>query len=76
MSKTIKISGGRLVTVISSDSAKTAISKNDAEMDVRAREAVKSAINRAKICKKPIAKYDKMSKRAYIETVDGEKIYV
>ncbi len=76
MSKTIKVNGNRSVTVVSANNSGSVISKNDAEMDVRAREAVKSAINRAKTCKKPIAKYDKLSKRAYIETADGEKIYV
>lgn len=37
----------------------------DNEMDERAVEAVKAAINKAKICKKPIASYDKEKKRAY-----------
>ena len=76
MSKTIKLSGNRTITIISSDSSEMAISKNDAEMDIRAKEAVKSAVSRAKTCRKPIAKYDRISQRAYIETADGEKIYV
>ena len=45
-------------------------------MDARAKEAVKSAINRAKTCKKPIARYDRVNRKAYIETANGEKIYV
>lgn len=76
MSKIIKMKGNRLITVVSPDSVNEAISENDAEMDKRATEAVKSAINRAEICKKPVARYDRESKKAYIETADGEKIYV
>lgn len=76
MSRTIKLNGNRSVTIVSAESSKTAITPNDAEMDIRAKEAVKSAINRAKTCKKPIARYDRESRRAYIETANGEKIYV
>lgn len=52
------------------------ISESDAEMDDRATAAVRSAIDKAKICKKPIAKYDMVTKRAYVEYADGEKEYV
>ncbi len=76
MSRTIKLNGNRSVTIVSAESSKTAITPNDAEMDIRAKEAVKSAINRAKTCKKPIARYDRESRKAYIETANGEKIYV
>lgn len=76
MNKTVKLSNGSLVKVIISDNPADGISESDAEMDRRAREAVNAAINKAVICKKPIAKYDKTSKRAYIETPDGERKYV
>lgn len=76
MSRTVKLNDNRSVTIVTSESTDTVISKNDAEMDARAKEAVKSAINRAKTCKKPIARYDKINRKAYIETADGEKIYV
>lgn len=39
-------------------------------------KAVKAAINNAKICKKPIAGYDKEKKRAYVEYANGERKYV
>ena len=52
------------------------LSNQDEEMDKRASHAVKSAIERAIICKKPIAKYDEASKRTYIEYANGEKKYV
>ena len=39
-------------------------------------KAVKAAINNAKICKKPIAGYDKEKKRAYVEFANGERKYV
>ncbi len=76
MSKTIKIVGNRTVTVISSDSSSECISENDKEMDARAVAAVKFAIKRARICKKPIAKYDAEMKKAYIITENGKKTYV
>ena len=52
------------------------ISTNDAEMDKRAVAAVRSAINRAKICKKPVARYDIVTKRAFLEFADGSIQYV
>ena len=76
MIRTIKLNGNRSVTVVSADSSHSVISNADAEMDASAKEAVKSAINRARTCKKPIARYDKVSRRAYIETSDGKKTYV
>ena len=48
---------------------------SDIEMDERAVEAVKAAINKANICKKPIAGYDKEKKRAYVEYANGERKY-
>ncbi len=44
-------------------------------MDRRAVEAVKAVINKAKICKKPIAGYDKEKKAAYIEYANGDRKY-
>ena len=41
-------------------------------MDARAVEAVKAAINKARVCKKPIAGYDKENKKAYIEYANGQ----
>lgn len=40
-------------------------------MDIRANAAVKAALNKAKICGKPIARYDIVTHRAYIEYADG-----
>lgn len=45
-------------------------------MDARARQAVKVAIEKAKFCKKPVARYDIETKRAYIEYADGTRKYV
>lgn len=44
-------------------------------MDRREVEAVKAAINKAKICKKTIAGYDKEKKAAYIEYANGDRKY-
>ena len=61
---TVSTKSGRIIKVVS-----------DTEMDERAVEAVKAAINKAKICKKPIAGYDKEKKRAYVEYANGERKY-
>jgi len=38
-------------------------------------QAVKAAINKARVCKKPIAGYDKENKKAYIEYANGDIKY-
>lgn len=64
------------IKVVISSSQKRFISSNDAEMDKRAVHAVKSAVKKAEVCKKPIAKYDVSAKRAYVEYANGERRYV
>lgn len=76
MSKTIKINGSHTVRVVPAHEARKVISKNDVEMDRRAREAVRSAIAKAEFCEKPIAKYDKINKQVYIENGHGVRTYV
>ena len=49
------------------------ISEQDAEMDKRAREAVSIAKRQAKVCNKPIAMYDKETKKPYLVTASGRK---
>lgn len=76
MNKTVLLSTNRLVTVVSPENVNAVLSETDIEMDYRAREAVKAAINKAEICKKPIAKYDVVNRKAYLQTADSKKIYV
>ena len=79
MSDVVKKIGNMTVKVVSgNDSSLRAkmISNNDIEMDRRAVAAVQSAIDRAKICKKPIARYDVATKRAFVEYADGSIQYV
>ncbi|MBE7064864.1 MAG: hypothetical protein E7384_03505 [Ruminococcaceae bacterium] len=76
MNKTIKLTDNRSITVVSADNTSEMFSKNEEEMDTRAKEAVKSAIHKAKTCRKPIARYDRVKQKAYIETEDGKKTYV
>ena len=76
MNKTVLLSNNRLVTVVSPENVNAVLSETDIEMDYRAREAVKAAINRAEIYKKPIAKYDSANKKAYLQTADSKKIYI
>lgn len=76
MNKTVLLSDKRSVTVVSPENVNAILSETDIEMDYRAREAVKAAINRAEICKKPIAKYDSVNRKAYLQNTDSKKIYV
>ena len=72
---TVSTKSGRIIKVISREKEKNTLTLLDNEMDERAVEAVKAAINKAKICKKPIASYDKEKKRAYVEYANGERKY-
>lgn len=79
MSDVVKKVGNMTVKVVSdNDSVVRAkiISNNDIEMDRRAAAAVQSAIDKAKICKKPIARYDVATKRVFVEYADGSIQYV
>lgn len=77
---TIKVKIGKkhnaIVKIIPSEEQEKIISKQDAEMDARATQAVKAAVTKAQFCKKPIAKYDEVEKKAYIEYADGARKYV
>lgn len=46
---------------------KKVLSANDIEMDRRAESAVKAAIKKARICNKPVARYDSSAKTAVLE---------
>lgn len=67
---------GYTIKVVPPSKHKSTLSKNDIEMDLRAVSAVRAALNKAKICKKPIAGYDVSAKKAYIEYADGVRKYV
>ncbi|MDO4485937.1 MAG: hypothetical protein Q4C46_04995 [Bacillota bacterium] len=66
----------RSIKIIHSSNKEKGISKNDAEMDARAVQAVKAAISKAEFCKKPIAKFDVETKTAYVEYPDGRRVNV
>ncbi len=51
------------------------LTESDKEMDRRAQAAVKAAIERAKIMKKPIARYDVEKKQVYLEYPNGDRDY-
>ena len=72
---TVSTKNGRVIKVISRQEEKEILSVSDSEMDRRAVEAVKAAINKARICKKQIAGYDKEKKAAYIEYANGDRKY-
>lgn len=64
------------IKIVMPAEVETVLTPNEIEMDIRAREAVKAAILKAEICKKPVAKYDMESRRAYLQYPDGRKVYV
>ena len=70
--KAIKINGYKVQYVSASERDKY-LTDSDREMDLRATAAVEAAIQKAKICKKPIARYDVETKEAYLEYPDGTK---
>lgn len=76
MNKAVLLKDGRSIKVISAENVGAELTEAEIEMDYRAREAVKAAINKAKACKKPIAKYDSVYRKAYLQTADGEKIFI
>ncbi len=72
---TVSTKSGKVIKVVSHEEEQHFLTVSDNEMDTRAVEAVKAAINKAKICKKPIAGYDKERKAAYLEYANGERKY-
>ena len=72
---TVSTKSGKVIKVVSREEEKNTLTVSDSEMDARAVEAVKAAINKAKICKKPVAGYDKEKKAAYVEYANGERKY-
>ena len=49
------------------------ISDRDSEMDIRARKAVEKAVEKIRIFGKPIARYDRETRTAYLEYADGRR---
>ena len=54
-----------------SDSNELNVSSEDKAMDKRVTAAVRSAINKANVCNKPVAKYNIRTKKAYVEQTNG-----
>ncbi|MCC8097437.1 MAG: hypothetical protein LIO44_02525 [Eubacterium sp.] len=67
--------GSENINIIEADEQDQYLSESDKEMDARARQAVKAAIEKAEFCKKPVARYDTVTHRSYIEYPNGEKRY-
>ena len=68
--------GEYTVKVVEPEERDQYLTDSDKEMDLRANAAVEAAINKAKICKKPIGRYDAEKKAAYLEYPDGRREYV
>ena len=66
-----------VIHIVTSDCKDTDdLSSEDQDMDKRVNAAINAAIQKAKVCNKPIAKYDCRKKKAYIQTPDGVKKYI
>lgn len=70
MAKVVNLNG-MTIRVIDAQEKDAFLTQDDKDMDIRATAAVKAALNKAKICGKPIARYDIITRRAYIENADG-----
>ena len=75
MDKVVNLNG-MTIKVIDAQEKDAFLTQDDKDMDIRATAAVRAALNKAKICGKPIARYDTVTHKAYIENADGSKIYV
>ena len=75
MAKVVNLNG-MTIKVINAQEKDAFLTQDDKDMDIRATVAVRAALNKAKICGKPIARYDMLTKRAYIENADGTIKYV
>ena len=64
------------IKIVSANRRNQELSSQDSEMYNRAIHAVKAAVEKAVVCKKPIAKYDIQKKKAYIQYANGEIKYV
>lgn len=69
MAKVVYLNG-MTIRVIDAQEKDAFLTQDDKDMDIRATAAVKAALNKAKICGKPIARYDIVAHRAYIENAD------
>lgn len=76
MSTTKVSKENRVIKVISPAEQKSYLSESDAEMDLRAVQAVKAVVSKANVCKEPVAKYDLKTKKAFLEYPDGRKVNV
>lgn len=72
---TVSTKSGRIIKVVSREEEKSTLTESDNEMDKRAVEAGKAAINKAKICK-TYSGYDNEKKQAYVEYANGKRKYV
>lgn len=70
MAKVVNLNG-MTIKVIDAQEKDAFLTQDDKDMDIRAIEAVRAALNKAKICGNPIARYDIVAHRAYIENADG-----
>lgn len=70
---TVSTKSGRIIKVVSREEEKSTLTESDNEMDERAVEAVKAAINKAKICKKPIAGYDEKRNKLTLNMQMGKE---
>lgn len=67
--------GDLTIKVFSPGEVDETLAEEDIEMDKRGNAAVKAAIERAKVCRKPIGRYDPVKKKAYMEYPDGTRKY-
>lgn len=75
MAKVVSLNG-MAIKEIDAQEKDAFLTQDDKDMDISATAAVRAALNKAKICGKPIARYDTVTHRAHIENADGTIKYV
>lgn len=69
------IKGNEQIKVVTYEEKNEYLTDSDKEMDARARQAVKTAIEKAEFCKKPVTRYDVDTHKSYIEYPNGDIKY-
>ena len=72
MAKVVNLNG-MTIKVIDAQEKDAFLTQDDKDMDIRATAAVRAALNKAKICGKPIARYDIRSPKEHLLNMRTER---
>lgn len=75
MAKRVLYKNGIKITIVQDEDPSVYLTDGDKEMDRRAKEAARAAIEKAKFLGNSVAYYDDEKKKAYLEYANGERKY-